>query len=105
MKEKVVMSAEDTETIINYSVHHIGEWPELYTTDKIVMKRYDKFMAKYPDVCKLIKEDKYSMTFSVHPKCIGIYPRAPHRNTFTPEQQRINGERLKQMHAAKKATT
>lgn len=95
LQSKVVMLAEDTETIINFSKYHIGDWAELYTTDKIVMKRYEKFCEKHPDVCKLISEDKYSMTFSVHPKCAGIYPRAPRKSHFTPEQQLENVERLK----------
>ena len=99
MTPKITMSAGETETVINYSVYHIGEWAEIYTTDKFVMARYEKFANKYPDFCKLYKEDKYSMTFSVHPKCVGIYPRAPRIAHFTPEQQAINAERLRKMRA------
>lgn len=95
MTEKIIMSADETETIINFSKYHIGDWAELYTTDKVVMKRYEKFAAKYPEHCKLIKEDQYSMTYTVHPKCVGIYPRAPRFSHFTPEQQRLNAERLR----------
>lgn len=59
------------------------------------MKRYEKFMNKYPKVCKLIREDKYSMSFSVHPKCAGIYPRAPRKGpTLTEDQKQANRERL-----------
>lgn len=101
MDEKIIMLAEDTETIINFCKYHIGEWAEVYTTDKVVMKRYEKFMEKYPDVCKVIKEDKYSMTFSVHPKCAGIYPHAPRRTNISAEQMKINTERLQKLREQK----
>jgi len=100
MTEKVITLAEDTETIINYSKYHIGDWAEIYTTDKVVMKRNEKFRAKHPDYCKLIKEDKYSMTWSVHPKCAGIYLRAPRKSYMSEEQKQANAERLRQMHRA-----
>lgn len=98
MLPKVNIPFNETETVINFSVYHTGEWAEVYTTDKNVMKRYEKYMAKYPDYCKLIKDDKYGMTFSIHPKYAGIYPRAPRKAHFTPEQQEANIERLKQLH-------
>lgn len=94
MKEKVVMMAEDTETVINYCKFHIGEWAELYTTDKQVMKRIEKFCKNHPEYGKLIKEDKYSMTFSMHPKCASLYPRAPRKMNFTEDQKRELAERL-----------
>ena len=42
MTEKVTMLPEDTETIWNYCKYHIGEWIEMYTTDKSMMRRYEK---------------------------------------------------------------
>lgn len=103
MTEKVVLSLDDIETVINYAPSQIGKWPELYTTDKLIMKRYEKFMAKNPEECILLAEDKYSMTFSVHPKCIGIYPRALRKAHFTEEQQRANAERLARMNEKRRA--
>jgi len=98
MTEKVAMLAEDTETIWNYSKYHIGEWPEMYTTDKIVMKRYERFAQKHPDYCKLVKEDQYSLTFTIHPKCMGLYPRAPRKGpVLTEEQKQANRKRLENL--------
>lgn len=95
--EKVVMAAEDTETIINYSKYHIGEWAEVYTTDKLVMKRFEKFINEHPDRGRLIKEDKYSMTFSVHPKCASLYPRAPKRVEMSEERKKILADRMRSL--------
>ena len=95
MTEKVYTLLEDTETVINYCKYHIGDWAEVYTTDKNVMKRFDKFCKNNPDYCKLIKEDKYSMTWSVHPKCASLYPRAPRKGrTYSEEEKRLLAERL-----------
>ena len=102
MTEKAVIQAEDTETVWNYCKFHIGEWIEMYTTDKTLMRRYEKFCQKYPDHCKLIKEDQYSMTFMIDPACMGVKPRAPRKGpTLSEEQRRINAERLKHLRKAK----
>lgn len=92
MIEKVVMAEEDTETVINYPKFRPDVWAELYTTDKIIMKRYEKLSHQRPDLCRLVKEDKYSMTFSVHPKAVGIYPRKI--KVCTEEERQIRAERL-----------
>ena len=47
MTDKIRMLAEDTETTWNYCKYHIGEWAEMYTTDKIMMRRYETFAQKY----------------------------------------------------------
>ena len=95
MTEKVIMAAEDTETCINYSQAQIGNWAEVYTTDKTIMRRYDKFAKNFPDYCRLIKEDKYSMTFSVHPKCVSLYPKAPRKGKpMSEEQKKLAAERF-----------
>lgn len=94
MTEKVAMLAEDTETVINFSRHNIGDWAEVYTTEKPVMKRYEKFTKNHPEYARLIKEDKYSMTFSVDPRCAAYFPRAPRRLNYTDEQKRLLTERL-----------
>lgn len=94
MTEKISMLAEDTETVINFCKHNIGDWAEVYTTDKAVMKRYDKFTQNHPEYCRLVGEDKYSMTFSVDPKCASYFPRAPRKVNYTEEQKRLLAERL-----------
>ncbi len=102
MMDKVNLKAEETETIWNYSKYHIGDWIEMYTTDKILMKRYEKFSRKYPDYCKVIKDDRYSMTFTIHPKCMGFYPKVPRKApVLTEEQKQANRERLEKIRKAK----
>lgn len=96
MKAKIEMLQEDQETIINYSKYHIGEWAELYTTDKIVMKRYEKFCSEHPDYAKIIKEDKYSMTFSIHPKIV-LYPHAPRKVVLTDEQKAALADKMREI--------
>lgn len=95
MKAKDEISLEDIETIINYSKYNVGEWAEVYTTDKIVMKRFEKFCQEHPDYGKVLKDDRYSMTFSVHPKCASIYPHAPRTVLLTDEQKAELAERMK----------
>ena len=99
MTDKVLMLAEDVETVINYSKYHLGEWAEVYTTDKVVMKRYEKFSNSHPELCKLIKEDKYGMTWSVDPRCVSLYPRAPRKGPkLSEEHKQINIQRLRGLH-------
>ena len=99
---KVSVPKEEQETVINYSKFGIGEWAELYTTDTVVMKRYEKFGAKRPDYCKLLKKDNYSATFSVHPKCVGIYPKAPRQTNLTEERRKELQDRMSQIRSKKK---
>jgi len=94
MKPKDYIAQDETETIINFSKYQIGEWAEVYTSDRNVMKRFEKFAEKHPDHCKLIREDNYSMTFSIHPKCAAIYPKAPRKVVFTEEQKAALRDRL-----------
>ena len=95
MTDKVSMLTEDIETIWNYSKYHIGSWIEMYTTDRVMMRRYEKFSQKYPDHCKLIREDQYSMTFTIDPVCMGFKPRAPRRApALTEDQKQANSEQL-----------
>ena len=102
MTDKVAMLAEDTETIWNYCKYHIGDWVEMYTTDKVIMRRYELFSRKYPDHCKLVKEDQYSMTFSIDPVCMGFKPRAPRKApALTEEQIQANRERLEDIRKVK----
>ena len=83
---KINPSPDEVETIINFSSTQIGSWAEVYTNDRYVMKRYEKFRKEHPEYATLIKEDDYSMTYSVHPKCASLYPRAPKKMNLTQEQ-------------------
>ena len=98
MTDKVQMLPEDVETVWNFSKYHIGEWIEMYTTDRSMMKRYEEFTDLYPDHCKLVREDQYSMTFSVDPKCMGIKPRVPRKGSvLTEDQKQANKVRLENL--------
>lgn len=102
MTEKVPMLAEDTETTWNYSKYHLGNWVEMYTTDRVMMRRYEQFSQKYPDHCKLVREDQYSMTFTIDPVCMGFKPRAPRKApALTEEQKQANKERLESIRRVK----
>ena len=104
MLPKANITIDEIETVINYSLYNIGEWAELYTTDKNVMKRFDKFAKAHPDYCRLVKEDNYSMTFSVHPKCANLYPKAPKKMNYTDEQKAQLTERLRLMREKQNGT-
>ncbi len=102
MTKKKTMTTEEVETIWNYSKYHIGDWVEMYTTDKTIMRRYERFANRYPDHCKLIKEDAYSMTFTVDPKCMGFNPKAPRKGpVLTAEQKQANSNRLAKLRMKK----
>ena len=102
MEEKVPILAEDTETIWNYCKYHIGDWVEMYTTDKSMMRRYETFAQKYPEHCRLVMEDKYSMTFTIDSACMGFKPRAPRNGpSLTEEQKKANRERLEKLRTKK----
>ena len=102
MIKKIDMPLEDQETTINYAKHVIGDQAEVYTTDKVVMKRYERFTQKHPDLCRVVKDDKYSMTFSVDVRCASIYPKAPRQVNLTDEQKEILRERMKTAREKKK---
>lgn len=95
MKPKYDTLFEDKETIINFSEYHLGAWAEVYTTDKVVMRRFEKFCKEHPDYGRLVKEDQYSMTFSVHPKSASLYPYAPRKNTLSEEHKKALAERMR----------
>ena len=102
MTEKVAMNAEDTETTWNYCRYHFGEMIEVYTTDKIMMRRYETFAQRYPEHCKLVKEDRYSMTFRIDAVCMGFKPRAPRKGpVLTEAQKQTNRERLEKIRTKK----
>ena len=92
MKKKEI-PLEDQETILNYSKYHLGDRAELYTTDKLVMKRYFKFSTQHPELCTLVKEDDMSMTFSLDLK-VALYPKAPRKVKLSEEQKQKLRDRM-----------
>lgn len=94
--KKIEVPIEEQETIINYS-KSIGEWCEIYTTDKVIMKRYLKFCKDHPECGKVIAEDQYSTTFSVDPRCAGMFPKAPRKVNLTETQKQVLRDRMKSM--------
>jgi hypothetical protein len=86
---KVDMPYEDQETIISYCKLDPNDRAEVYSTDKIIIKRYNKFCKNHPDLCEVIHDDKFSTTFSVDIRCAGFYPRAPKKGRPMTEEQRI----------------
>lgn len=96
MVEKIGTALEDKETVFNKSQYHIGDHWEIYTTDIVDMRRYEKLALKYPDEVKILKDDKYSMTFSVPLKWVRV--SAPRK--MTEEQIAAATERLSAARAA-----
>lgn len=94
--KKIEVPIDEQETIINYS-KSIGEWCEVYTTDKVVMKRYQKFCKEHPDCGTVVAEDQYSTTFSVDPRCAGMFPKAPRKVVMTEERKEQLRERMKKI--------
>ena len=100
MTPKKPITREETETVWSLTCDGM----ELYTTDKVMMQRYEKFSKAHPEQCQLIKEDEYGMTFKMDPRCIGLKPRAIHKApALTEEQMAANAERLRAHRTKQKA--
>ena len=103
MIEKVVTAAEDRETTWNKCVYHIGEVYEMYTTDKNDMQKALKLAKKYPNDVKIVKDDKYGMTFQFSMSGGSLFWRPKIRRTMTEEQKAQAREQLKTMRENKQA--
>lgn len=103
MIEKEVTAAEDRETVWNKSIHHLGEVYEMYTTDKNDMQKALKLAKKYPDAVKVIKDDKYGMTFQFSMTDGSLFWRPKIRRTMTEEQKARAREQLKQSRESKQS--
>lgn len=75
MKEKVRIPLEEQETHINYSPVEMGKDCEVYTTIPTMMKYLDKLVTKFPEQCKMLKDDQYSVTVRIPFKL--VKPRKP----------------------------
>lgn len=94
--KKIEVPIDEQETIINYS-KSLGDWAEVYTTDKVIMKRYQKFCKEHPDCGTVVAEDQYSVTFSVDPRCAGMFPKAPRKVVMTEERKEQLREQMKKI--------
>jgi len=96
VKEKVSIPVEEQELHINYGPTEMGKNCEVYTTIPWAMKYLEKMVKRYPNECKMIKDDKYSYTASIPFKL--VKPRNP--RAMSEEQRLAAGERLKAARAA-----
>lgn len=88
---KVGLSKYESETIINYNDEENDA--TVYTCNKSLIRRIDALCAKYPEVYRLIKKDKFSKTYTLPKKLIGVKKI----RIFTPEQkekQKRQGKKL-----------
>lgn len=90
MKEKVRTGVEEQELHINYYPVEMGKNCEIYTTIPWMMNRLEKLVEKYPDKCRLVKDDKYSYTASIPFKL--VQPRNP--KILTEEEKQAVRERF-----------
>lgn len=97
MRTKVSIPLEEQETVINFFPVEMGKSCEVYTTVPSMMKYLEKMVNKYPDQCRLKKDDQYSYTASIPFKL--VKPRAPRQ--YTEEQRQAMAIKLAAARAAK----
>jgi len=90
MKQKISIPLEEQELHINYCPYEMDKMCEIYTTISWLMKYLEKMVEKYPEDCKLVRDDQYSYTVRIPFKL--VKPRAPRR--MTEEQIQASAERL-----------
>ena len=97
MNFKYSIPREEQETHINYSPIEMGKLCEVYTTVPTMMKYLEKMVNKFPNECRLIRDDQYSYTAQIPFKL--VKPRNP--RVMTDEQKAATRERLAAARAAK----
>ena len=95
LKPKVSIPLEEQEFHVNFSPVGMGKNCEVYTTIPWVMKYLEKMVTKYPNECKLVRDDQYSYTASIPFKL--VKPRNPRQ--ISDEQKQAAAERLKNARA------
>ena len=98
MKNKLSLTLEEQELHINFCPAEMGKNCEVYTTIPHLMKHLEKMVNKYPNECKLVKEDPYSYTVSMPFKL--VKPRSP--RIISEEQKKASAERLAKARENKK---
>ena len=97
MNFKYSIPREEQETHINYSPIEMGKLCEVYTTVPTMMKYLEKMVNKFPNECRLVREDQYSYTAQIPFKL--VKPRNP--RVMTDEQKAATRERLAAARVAK----
>jgi len=82
MKQKVSIPLDEQELHINYAPE-MEKMCEVYTTIPHMMKYLEKMVNKYPDLCRVVKDDQYSYTVQIPFKL--VKPRNPR---IVPDEQR-----------------
>lgn len=85
------LSKYESETIISYNDEEKDA--TVYTCNKSLIRKIDTLCEKYPEVYQLIKKDKFSKTYTLPKKLIGVKKI----RILTPEQkekQKHQGKRL-----------
>lgn len=95
------MTNYERETIINYNDEE--KIAEVYTCNKALMRKLDKFCISHPDTYKLIKQDDESKTYEFPKKLVSIRtPRPPSTRIMSDEQKQAARDRLAKMRENKK---
>jgi len=97
MQAKVSIPMEEQETVINFFPVEMGKNCEVYTTIPSMMKYLEKMVNKFPEKCRLVKDDQYSYTAQIPFKL--VKPRAP--RVYTEEQRQAMAIKLAAARAAK----
>ena len=82
MKKKISIPLDEQELHVNYCPAETGKNCEIYTTIPWLMKHLEKMVNKFPELCRVVKDDQYSYTVSVPFIC--VKPRNPR---IVPEEQ------------------
>jgi hypothetical protein len=90
MIDKIPIALDEQELTINYYPTDDSVNCEVYTTIPWAMKYLERMVKKYPDTCKLLKDDQYSYTVKMPFKL--CKPRAP--RIMTAEQKETGAKRL-----------
>ena len=90
MKPKISVPTDEQELHINFSPTQPDKMCEVYTTIPWAMKQLEKLVNKFPNECKLVKDDKYGYTAMIPFKL--VKPRSP--RVMTDEQKQAARDRM-----------
>lgn len=94
--DKEITPIEEKETVWSKSVYTYGDVYEMYTTDKVDMQRAIKLAKKYPNDVKIVKDDKYGMTFTFSMTGGTLAWRPKQNRPMTEEQRQLYADRLRE---------
>lgn len=89
---KYRLSKEETETIIRYDDG--SNECRIYTCNKALVARLDRYCQSNPKQWKLYGEDQYSKTYTTTKKLLTIREKSTKRE-MTDEEKQAAGERLR----------